>query len=225
MTWDCTQLEARLTEYLDSRLAPAELTAADAHARGCTRCAEWFDARRAALWLQKVEKLETPPGLETRILALTTAPRPKPSFWAVPAVNWRQALTLRFALGTSSAMLSLLLVLNFFGVSLSQVRLADLHPANLYRAADRQAYQSYAWGVRFVNDLRVVYEIRSRLEEMQEPVETPEPAPQGQPPAGQTPPQQQKQTDQNQRRENPSTQGVRQYWLMAAHLGGWGANR
>ena len=225
MTWDCTQLEERLTEYLDSRLAPAELTAADAHARGCARCAEWFDARRAALWLQKVEKLETPPGLETRILALTTAPRPKPSFWAVPGVNWRQALTMRFALGASSAMLSLLLVLNFFGVSLSQVRLADLHPVNLYHAGNRQAYQSYAWSVRFVNDLRVVYEIRSRLEEMQEPVETPEAAPQSQPPAGQTP-EQKKQTDQNQRRQNPSTQGVRQYWLMAAQLaGGWGAKR
>ncbi|MGH9813131.1 MAG: hypothetical protein ACRD4T_08350, partial [Candidatus Acidiferrales bacterium] len=157
--------------------------------------------------------------------ALTTAPRPKPSFWAVPGVNWRQALTLRFALGASSAMLSLLLVLNFFGVSLGEVRLADLHPANLYRASNRQAYQSYAWGVRFVNDLRVVYEIRSRLEEMQEPVETPEAAPQSQPPAGQTP-EQKKQTDQNQRRQNPSTQGVRQYWLMAAQLaGGWGANR
>jgi len=225
MTWDCTQLEERLTEYLDSRLAPAELTAADAHARGCARCAEWFDARRAALWLQKVEKLETPPGLETRILALTTAPRPKPSFWVVPAVNWRQALTLRFGLGLSSAALSLLLVLNFFGVSLSEVRLADLHPRNLYGAANRQAYQSYAWGVRFVNDLRVVYEIRSRLEEMQEPVDPPEAAPQGPPPAGQTP-QQKKQTDQNLQRQNPASQGVRTYWLMAAQLpGGWGAKR
>jgi len=229
MTWTCSELEGRLTEYLDSRLAPAELTAADAHARGCARCAEWFDARRAALWLQKVEKLETPPGLETRILALTVAPRPQPSFWAVPAVNWRQALTMRFALGLSSGMLSLLLVLNFFGVSLSEVRLADLHPVNLYRASNRQAYQSYAWGVRFVNDLRVVYEIRSRLEEMQEPVEPPAAAPQGapqsQPPAGPTP-QQKKQTEQNQRRQNPSSQGVRQYWLMAAQLpGGWGAKR
>ncbi|MGH9788664.1 MAG: zf-HC2 domain-containing protein [Candidatus Acidiferrales bacterium] len=253
MTWDCTQLEGRLTDYLDSRLAPAEMTAADAHARGCARCAEWFDARRAALWLQKVEKLETPPGLETRILALTTAPRPKPSLWAVPAVNWRQALTLRFGLGLSSAVLSLLLVLNFFGISLSEVRLADLHPVNLYRSANRQAYQSYAWGVRFVNDLRVVYEIRSRLEEMQEPADTPaaapERAPQSPPPAGQTP-QQKKQTDQNLRRQNPSTQGVRQprtqpllsgsprvsdpdnawvrgqYWLLATQLpGGWGAKR
>jgi hypothetical protein len=253
MTWDCTELEGRLSEYLDSRLAPAELSAADAHARGCARCAEWFDARRAALWLQKVEKLETPPGLETRILALTVAPRPKPSFWAVPAVNWRQALTMRFALGASSAMLSLVLVLSFFGVSLSEVRLADLHPMNLYRAGNRQAHQSYAWGVRFANDLRVVYEIRSRLEEMQEPVDAPaaepEGSPQGQPPAGQTP-QQQKLQEQNQRRQNPSSQGVRQprtqpllsgsprgsdpdstwgrgqHWLMAAQLpGGWGAKR
>jgi hypothetical protein len=225
MTWDCAQLDERLSDYLDSRLPPAELAAADAHARGCARCAEWFNARRAALWLQKVEKLETPPGLETRILALTVAPQPKPDFWSMPAVDWRQVLTLRFALGASSAMLSLLLVLNFFGVSLSEVRPADLHPMNLYRAADRQAYQSYAWGVRFVNDLRVVYEIRSRLEEMQEPADStaePEEAPPPQPPAGQNP-QQKKQQEQNQRRQSPSTQGVRQYWLMATQLGGWGA--
>jgi hypothetical protein len=71
----------------------------------------------------------------------------------------------------------------------------------------------------------VVYEIRSRLEEMQEPADStaePEEAPPPQPPAGQNP-QQKKQQEQNQRRQSPSTQGVRQYWLMATQLGGWGA--
>ncbi len=36
-------------------------------------------------------------------------------------------------------------------------------PARLYRNADRQAHLVYARGARYVNDLRVVYEIQSRL--------------------------------------------------------------
>ena len=175
MNWDCTQLDARLEDYLEGRLAPAEQTAADAHARACARCAEWSDARRAALWLRQLETLETPPGLETRILALTVAQPPKESAWAALDRGWRALMQPRFALSLGAAIVSLTLVLNAFGVRAGDIRAADLNPVNIYRGLERQTQLTYGRTVRFLNDLRLVYEIRSRLEERAAPGEEPNP--------------------------------------------------
>lgn len=217
MNWNCAQLDERLSEYLDGQLTREELAAAEAHARGCARCAEWLDARRAALWLRQVEHLESPPGLETRILALTVAPQPRVTFWESLQSAWRLVATPRFALGLSTGMLSLLLVMNVFGISLRDVRAADLSPGNMYRAANRKAFQTYAWGVRYVNDLRVVYEIRSRLEEMQPEAAEPPPTPAKTAPAAPEP----KKKDEGNKKD-PSSRGVRQLWLLAAQMpGNW----
>ena len=45
------------------------------------------------------------------------------------------------------------------------------------RSANRQAHLAYARGAKFVNDLRVVYEIQSRLQPEQEPANSPVVAP------------------------------------------------
>ncbi|MGH9863651.1 MAG: zf-HC2 domain-containing protein [Candidatus Acidiferrales bacterium] len=165
MSWNCAQLEQRLEDYLEGRLTPAEQAAADAHARACPRCAEWGDARRAALWLRQLEVLEAPPGLETRILALTVTPPPKESAWAVLDRGWRALMQPRFALSLAAAIVSLTLVFNAFGVRAGDLRAADLNPVNIYRGLERQTQLTYGRTVRFLNDLRLVYEIRSRLEE------------------------------------------------------------
>ena len=213
MNWTCAQLDERLSEYLDGQLTREEQAAAEAHARGCARCTEWLDARSAALWLRQVEHLESPPGLETRILALTVAAQPRITFWESLQSAWRLVATPRFALSLSTGMLSLLLVLNLFGVSLRDVRAADLSPGSMYRAANRKAFQTYAWGVRYVNDLRVVYEIRSRLEEMQpEAAEPPPPAPAKKPST--TPDDKKKEGS----KKDPSSRGMRQVWLLASQM-------
>jgi hypothetical protein len=43
--------------------------------------------------------------------------------------------------------------------------LADLRPATIYRRADSSLHLAYGSTVKFVNDLRVVNEIQSRLRE------------------------------------------------------------
>jgi hypothetical protein len=57
---------------------------------------------------------------------------------------------------------------SFTGFSWKKPRLADLAPANVYRGADRQAHLVYARSTKFVSDLRVVYEIQSRLQRTEE---------------------------------------------------------
>ena len=64
---------------------------------------------------------------------------------------------------------------------LQNVTAAELHPANVLRAANRQAHLTYARGVKFVNDLRVVYEIQSRFASQPEPAASPAPRPESNP--------------------------------------------
>jgi hypothetical protein len=224
MSWDCAQLERRLDDFLENRLPAAELAQADTHARTCPRCSEWAGARRAALWLHQLELVEAPPGLEARILALTVAPPPQESFWTVFDRGWRALMQPRFALGLAATTFSLFLVMNLFGLSLRGVTPSDLSPANLYRAAERQTQHSYARAVRFVNDLRLVYEIRSRLEEL---------APQAQPPQAPAPgPKQDPAAPKSEKEKKPqnSSDGARAHWLLALQtppfgIGGLGETR
>ena len=62
------------------------------------------------------------------------------------------------------------------GVSPSDLKKIDYRPASLVRAGNRQVHLSYARCVKFVNDLRVVYEIQSRFqpENAGEPSKTPD---------------------------------------------------
>jgi hypothetical protein len=69
----------------------------------------------------------------------------------------------RLAMTAAMAFFSLALTLNLAGVKLSSVRAADLKPANLRKSfwsANNQV-------VRYYDNLRVVYELESRVKEMQ----------------------------------------------------------
>lgn len=218
MSWNCAQLEEHLHDFLEGGLAGPEQAAAEAHIRTCARCAEWAEARQATLWLRQLAPVEAPPGLETRILALTVAPPPEESFWAVLDLGWRMLLRPRFALGLAAALFSLGLVFNAMDVSVTDVRAADLNPLNIYRTLNRQAQQSYARSVRFVNDLWLVYEIRSRLEEMAPESEQPPASP---PPGNPNQPTPKK----NKKPENSSDRAHPQWLLACQGFGGLGELR
>jgi hypothetical protein len=206
MSWTCAQFDARLDDYLEGRLSAEEAAGAQAHVDACARCAEWADGRLAALWLREVEPTEVPPGLERRILAQTLAPAPEESFWSMLELGWRALLQPRMAMGLAAALISFGLVLNTLSVSPGDISVADLNPVNIYRSINRQAQLTYASGMRFVNDLRLVYEIRSRLEEMgEEPGESPAEGP------DETPPRPQNELED----ERNFSDGARAQWLLA----------
>lgn len=211
MNWNCARLQQRLDEYLEGRLGPAELAAAEAHARACPRCLEWYDARRATAWLASLEPLEAPPGLETRILAMTVAPPAEENLWGLLEGGWRLLLQPRITFGLAATVFFLTLMLNALGVNLSEVRAADLNPASIYRALDRKAHLAYGRGVRFFNDLRLVYEIRSRLEELQPEAEEPPPALSPAPPEPPGP--------KNEEKNEGPSDGASTYWLLARRPG------
>jgi anti-sigma factor RsiW len=71
----------------------------------------------------------------------------------------------RFVYSVVSVAATFIVILTASGFSWKKPKLADLAPSTIYRNADRQAHLVYARSTKFVSDLRVVYEIQSRMNE------------------------------------------------------------
>jgi hypothetical protein len=174
MEWNCTLTEERLGEYLDGKLSPAESTAFSAHAAGCMRCMELgAEVSELVSRMHKLEMVKEPPSLVAKILDSTLGPQTQKESWK-QWFGWTAVLVQpRFTMGLATVAACCLIVLYATGVSPAKLRKADLSPANVFHTANRQAHLTYARGVKFVNDLRVVYEIQSKLQ----PEPLPEPLP------------------------------------------------
>lgn len=182
MIWSCEQTEARLSDYLDGAMAAGERTAFDAHVNACAFCTPLVAGVSHLLTgLHGLEQVQEPPHLVYAILDKTIGPRETAAGWG--AFGWVRGLaSLRFAYGALSVAATIAILLSATGFSWSKPKLADLQPASIYRNADRQAHLVYARGTKFVNDLRVVHEIQSRLSQDSEiPVNPESTIPESQP--------------------------------------------
>ncbi|HKW62891.1 MAG TPA: zf-HC2 domain-containing protein [Candidatus Acidoferrum sp.] len=180
MTWTCEQTEARLSDYLDGLLDAAEWGAFNQHVNTCAVCTPLVASVAHTLGgLYSLEQVEAPPQLETKILIATVGvARTKFDFSA-----WlRSFLSPRFVYGAVSVAATIALLLTATGFNWRRPKLADLAPATIYHRADSTIHVTYARSVKFVSDLRVVYEIQSRMnEDNQNPAMREETIPQSSP--------------------------------------------
>lgn len=205
MEWNCTVTEERLSEFLEGQLDAGEADAFSTHAKTCAHCSQLI-AQVGGLVseMHGLELLEEPAGLHGKIMDATLGPRSSKGGWrgwfAWAPMLWKP----RFAMGIATVAACCFVVVQAGGVTPGKVRRADLNPVDMFRAVNRQAHLTYARGMKFVNQLRVVYEIQSRLE--------PEP-PQEQAPARKkndskshsTYPQQKSETHPGRRETRPDT--------------------
>jgi Putative zinc-finger len=121
----------------------------------------------------------------------------------------------RLAMTAAMAFFSIALTMNLTGVRLSQLRASDLKPSSILRSA----YEAKAKVVRYSDNLRVVYELESRVRDLQRssdddgstgstntPANQSDPAKSNQRPAGTQPDDQKDQKDQkpgNQKQTSP----------------------
>ena len=162
MTWTCDQIEARLTDYLDGAMTDTQEAAFVAHLSSCANCAHLFTSVKGLLKdMRNMDQVEVPPQLIYSILDQTLGPRLTP--WQVFAKWLRGLATPKFAYGAGSVMATCIIVLGASGTSLRKAKLADLTPSAVYLNLQRQAHMTYAKSRKYVMDLRVVYEIQSRL--------------------------------------------------------------
>ena len=190
----CQKCEAMLQDALDGALTPAEKTTFELHLAGCPDCSKMMaDAQRGAAWLEmlKPHRPEPPAMMVEKILAQTTGASlpmlnaalqpaiaggivPQPSvgplhriFSAGFSRGFRDMCNTlmqpRLAMTTAMAFFSIALTMNLTGVRLSDLKAADLRPSNIKRTF----YETNAHVARYYSNLRVVYELESKVHEFQ----------------------------------------------------------
>ncbi len=209
----CTEFEALLAEAVDGVLSDHGMNQFRAHAQGCGKCGALFaEALTGREWLRSLEVTEPPAHLVRNILVATTGVgadsehaaregwgnriRRWTESWGVPGL--RVVLQPRFAMSFGMAFFSVSLLLNVAGVSLRDVRLADLQPRNLERTALEQYYETSARIERYYDNLRLVRELEARVRAIRDATSQPEA-----PAREKSDPQ-----DGNTKEDDPSTTGT-----------------
>jgi hypothetical protein len=174
-------------------------------------------AQQPPIVLGSNDRLRTPGTLPGRPI-LVPPSTAQPTFASTNVIPFRTRITHgfrslgqtmlqpRLAMTAAMAFFSIALTLNLTGVRLSGLRASDLKPSSIMRSAS----QAKASVVRYTDNLRVVYELESRVRDLQRSSDddgasgsTATPANQNTPAAGQKPAGSPQPNDQN---EKPGTQ-------------------
>ena len=217
MTWTCDQIEARLSDYLEGMLQTPERKAFEAHAENCVECKPLVASVRSLLVeLRSMEEIEAPPRLAYEILDKTLGPRESVSGWQAFRNFLTGLATPKFAYGTASVMDTFIILLGASGISLRKPKLADLRPATVMHNVERSVHLNYAKSRKYVSDLRVVYEIQSRLRQGENELQVApeENAPQSTP--EKQPGQSDDHTHAQPKQQNRANEIARQVELLAA---------
>jgi hypothetical protein len=176
----CEQWEDLLTDALDQTLPATERAAFEEHHSGCDICARLLtESKQGQEWLQFLgSEPEVPSDMVERILGRTSgvvAGGPLAVAGAAPVAVSAGVLGLpvrRFAwdsrmmMTAAMAFFSIALTLNLAGVRLTNLRLSDLTPASMETNLTRQFYGAKGSVVRYYDNLRLVYEVESKMREI-----------------------------------------------------------
>ena len=189
----CNEFEQLLTDALDGVLGEAELGRFQAHARVCRACGPLLAEVEAGRgWLKGLTEVEAPANLVSNILASTTGvdiQRLRAAHTAQPRISWWEQVQAsllepiwstvrqpRFAMSFGMAFFALSV-----GLTVAGVKPADLRSINLRPAAIRHTYyNTQARVVRYYENVRIVYEVESRVREIRRNVAPAEPGPEKQ---------------------------------------------
>lgn len=193
----CTQCEGMLLDAADGFLLPDEQNHFDLHLEECPNCTALFaDVRRGGAWMEMLKEAPPlpPADLVGRILAKTSGdpavssavmaqsahaaslfgdsgakilPFRVPPHLQQPRTRFARLAHMvmqpRFAMTAAMAFFSIALTMNIAGVRLSSLRAGDLKPGSLKKSF----WAVNGRVVRYYDNLRVVYELESRVHEMQ----------------------------------------------------------
>ncbi len=167
----CGELEILLCDYLDGTLGQAERRRVEEHLESCPACAEMArDAREAMALMERASDAEPPAHLAARILAETASGRHgrlgKQAGWF--RSFFAPALSPRLAMGMAMTILSFSMMARCAGVTPQQLRAGDLEPKKIWAAADDRAHRAWGRTVKFYEDIKLVYEIQTRLRDWSE---------------------------------------------------------
>jgi hypothetical protein len=171
------EFDALLWNALDGDLSGPERERFEAHRATCASCGPIFAEAQAGMsWLHALDEVEPPATLVHHILvattgqtqALPTAARPVESWWQRIAAPLRPVLAPvlqpKFATAFAMAFFSITLLLNIAGVSAKELKHVDLRPSALVR----DYYETQGRLVKYYENLRFVYELESRVQQLKQ---------------------------------------------------------
>ncbi len=225
----CHEFDGLVSDALDGVLAGSQLDAFHAHARTCSACGPLFaEVTAGRNWLKDLTEVEPPVSLVNNILASTTgvdtqrlrvnvsASQPGLSWpavsrwdriqvWVSQALQpiWATVRQPRFAMSFGMAFFSLSVALSVLGVKPADLRQVSLRPAALRHTY----YNTQARVVRYYENIRLVYEVESRVRELKRNVTPAEPAP-----------EKEKKDHKNDTTEQPEQKRERNYSQTGNHL-------
>jgi hypothetical protein len=181
---NCADVEILLAEYVDGTLQREARSSVKLHLDTCTACRDLaHDAAGAVAFIQRASELDAPPELVTRILFEVThgpsssvikPPVTQRWFGKVFGAWLGPVFQPRFAMGMATTVLSLAVFLNA-----KQLHPTDLNPFKLWNAAEMEVSRTWERGVKYYDNLRLVFEIQARLKQWNEETATtsaPQPA-------------------------------------------------
>jgi hypothetical protein len=185
----CNEFDLLLSDALDGVLTGAGLDRFQAHGRGCKACGPLLaEAEAGRNWLKGLTEAEPPASLVTNILASTTgvdtqrlratarSSQPRISWWEHVQASllepvWATVRQPRFAMSFGMAFFALSV-----GLTVAGVKPADLRQISLRPSAIRHTYYStQARVVHYYENVRIVYEVESRVREIKRTVAPAEP--------------------------------------------------
>jgi hypothetical protein len=174
------EIENLVSDYLEGLLEAPVQAAVEAHLGGCADCRTLVEDVRGAMELcHEAEAVEPRPWLISKIMRATVGER-KPTWGERIAAYFRPFLQPRVAYPVAMTFFTLTIIVDAAGLNLRTLRFEDLNPRTWVEHANRQGHLMYARAEKFYYDLRVVYEIESRIRQLrgqpQVPEETPKPA-------------------------------------------------
>jgi hypothetical protein len=177
----CAEFETLLFDAVDGTLMAGTLMRFRTHASGCASCGPLFaDAQAGQQWLRSLVEVEPPKNLVHNILAKTSGVEEryqeqvverKPSRFAL-ALGWLQPVLAgtwatvrqpRFGMSVAMAFFSVSLVMSVAGIKVNDLAKVDLRPS----AVRRTYYSTQARVVKYYTNMRVFYEIESRVRDVQ----------------------------------------------------------
>lgn len=178
---NCAEFESTLADYVDGTLDADSRARLEQHVSTCSGCREFMqDVTGAAAYLARAEEVEPPDALITRIayqapLGRTRQPYERQGLLSGLVTKWLQPiLQPRLVMGMAMTVLSFAMLERCTGVKVQNIQAADLNPVRVWGGVEDRAVRFKDRIVKSYENLRVVYEIETRLKDLEQQQETTE---------------------------------------------------
>ena len=167
---NCADFEILLCDYIDGTLDPSQRSELETHQRElCRVCRTGARCSGSGGIPGARADVEPPHELLAKIafqIPSGSAARRGVKNWLA---GWIQPIAQpRFAMGMAMTILSFSMLGRFSGVEIRNLKPSDLQPAKVWAVVDDRAHRAWGRAVKYYENLRLVYEVQSQLQEWSE---------------------------------------------------------